>query len=138
VEVSATKVEGVSVSTRTADLGGHRMVLVGMVLRGVDMGVVVDMGVAGADTGHREVVVGMEVGTVPISNGRAQGWTRIATQSDQGIEHVFSGVPPGPQHGVSLPECFCLFIFSLARGIALTFSDASCKYPVLFRVQYDG
>ena len=62
------------------------MVLVGMVLRAVGTGVVV-MEVAEVDLVHREVVVGMEVGTVPISNGRAQGWTRIAIQSDQGIEH---------------------------------------------------
>ena len=72
------------------------MVLVGMVLRAVDTGVVVVvvvMEVGEADSVHREVVVGMEVGTVPISNGRAQGWTRIAIRSDQGIEHISSGGP---------------------------------------------
>jgi len=94
VEALDTKVEGVSVSTQTVDLGDHRMVLVGMVLRAVGSEVVV-MEAVEADSVHRGVVVGMEVGTVPISNGRAQGWTRIAIQSDQGIEHIFSGVPPG-------------------------------------------
>ena len=110
MEASATKAEGASVSTRTVDLEDHRMVLVGMVLRVADTGVVV-MGAAEADLAHRGAGVGMEVGTVPISNGRAQGWTRIAIQSDQGIEHIFRGVPPGPHHGVSLPECFLLIHF---------------------------
>ena len=68
------------------------MVLVGMVLQAADSGVAA-MGAAEADSVHREVVVGMEVGTVPISNGRAQGWTRIAIRSDQGIEHISSGGP---------------------------------------------
>jgi len=137
VEVLAIKAEGVSVSTQTADLEDRRMVLVGMVLRAVDTGVVVTEE-AEEDSVHREVVVGMEVGTVPISNGRAQGWMRIAIRSDQGIEHVFSGVPPGSHHGVSRPECFfCLFTFSLARGLALTSSDVSCKYPVFFGLQYE-
>ena len=87
MEASATKVEGASVSTQMADLEDHRMVLVGMVLRVEDTGVVVVM--AEADLAHQGAGVGMEVGTVPISNGRAQGWTRIAIQSDQGIEHIF-------------------------------------------------
>ena len=92
------------------------MVLVGMVLRVADTGAVaVVMGVVGADLAHQGAGVGMEVGTVPISNGRAQGWTRIAIQSDQGIEHIFRGVPPGPYRGVSRPECF-LFIHFLSRS----------------------
>lgn len=67
---------------------------VGMVLQAMDTEVaatgVVVVGVASV---HLEVVVGMEVGTVPTLNGRAQGWTRIAIQSDQGIDHVLNGVP---------------------------------------------
>lgn len=113
MEALATKAEGASVSTQTVDLEGHRTVLVGMVLRAVDTEAVV-MGAAAAaeDSVHREGAVGMEVGTVPILSGRAQGWTRIAIQSEQGIEHIFSGVPPGSHHGVSLPEYFfCLFAF---------------------------
>ena len=86
-------------STQTVDLEDPRTVLVGMVLRAVDTGVVVvTVAVGAADSVHRGVVVGMEVGTVPISNGRAQGWTRIAIRNDQGIEHIFSGVPPGSHH----------------------------------------
>lgn len=104
VEALDTKVEGGSVSTQAVGLGGHRTVLVGMALRAV-------VTEAAEGSVHREVAVGMEVGTVPTLNGRAQGWTRIAIQSDQGIEHIFSGVPSGSHHGVSLPECF-LFTFS--------------------------
>ena len=109
VEALDTKVEGGSVSTQVVGLGGHQTVLVGMALRAV----VTEVATAAAAEGsvHREVAVGMEVGTVPTLNGRAQGWTRIAIQSDQGIEHIFSGVPSGSHHGVSLPECF-LFTFS--------------------------
>ena len=127
MEVSATKAEEASVSTRTPDLGDHRMALVGMVLRAVGTGVVVVMGAAGADSAHRGVVVvGMEVGTVPISNGRAQGWTRIAIPSDQGIEHIFSGVPPGSHHGVSLPECFSAYSFSLSLAALLSLPATCC------------
>ena len=93
MEALATKVGGASVSTQTVDLVGHLTVPVGMALQAVDTEAVV-MEAAEEDSVHREVAVGMEVGTVPILNGRAQGWTRIAIQSDQGIEHIFSGVPP--------------------------------------------
>lgn len=101
------------------------MVLVGMVLRVVDTGVVA-MGAAEADLAHRGAGVGMEVGTVPISNGRAQGWTRIAIQSDQGIEHIFRGIPPGSYHGVSLPECFLLIHFSLSLVALLSLPSTCC------------
>lgn len=112
-EVLATKVEGDSVSTQTADPGGHQMVLVGMAPRVVDTGVAIMEAVAAAEGSvHREVVVGMEVGTVPILNGRAQGWTRIVIQNDQGIEHIFSRVPAGSHHGVSLPEYFLIHFLS--------------------------
>ena len=91
--VLATKAEEDSVSTRTADTEGRRTDLVGMVLRAMDMEeeevvVVVVMGAVAEDSVHPGVAVGM-VGTVPTLNGRAQGWTRIAIQSDQGIEHIF-------------------------------------------------
>jgi hypothetical protein len=92
VGASATKVEGASVSTQIVDPEGHQTALVGMALRAVDTVVVME---AEEDLAHREVAVGMEVGTVPILNGRAQGWMRIAIQSDQGIEHTSSGVPLG-------------------------------------------
>ncbi|KAF9650260.1 hypothetical protein BDM02DRAFT_1500746 [Thelephora ganbajun] len=108
VVVLATKVEVASVSTQTADPEGHRTDLVGMALWAADTGAVV-MEAAEEHSVHREVVVGMEAGTGPILNGRAQGWTRIAIQSDQGTEHIFSGVPPGSRHG----------------------------YPVLFGLQYE-
>ena len=129
-EASDTKAEGVSVSTQTVGLEDPRTVLVGMVLRAVGSEVVV-MEAAEEDLVHQEVAVGMEVGTVPTLNGRAQGWTRIVIQSDQGIEHIFSGVPSGSHHGVSLPECFSAYSLSLARGLALASSDMLCKYPVL-------
>jgi len=133
VGVSVTKVAGALVSTRTADLEGHQMALVGMVLRAAVTGVVV-MDAAEEDWVHREVVVGMEVGTAPILNGRAQGWTRIATQSGQGIELIFSGAPSGSHHGVSLPECF-LFLHFLSRSWPCShFPDMLCKYPVSFLV----
>ena len=135
MEALDTKVEGVSVSTQTVGLEDRRTVLVGMALRAVDTVVVVMEAAEGSV--HREVAVGMEVGTVPTLNGRAQGWTRIAIQSDQGIEHIFSGVPPGSHHGVSLPECFSAYSLSLARGLALTSSDMLCKYPVLSMLQYE-
>jgi len=134
VEVLATKAEGVSVSTQTTGLEDHQMALVGMVLRAADTEVVV-LEVEGADSVHQEVVVvGMEVGTAPILNGRDQGWTRIATQSGQGIELIFSGAPSGSHHGVSLPECF-LFLHFLSRSWPCShFPDMLCKYPVSFLV----
>lgn len=111
VEALDTKAEGGSVSTQAVGLGGHRTVLVGMALRAVVTEVVTEAAEEGSV--HQEVAVGMEVGTVPTLNGRAQGWTRIAIQSDQGIEHIFSGVPSGSHHGVSLPECFFIHFLSL-------------------------
>ena len=118
VEALGTRVEGVSVSTQTVGLEDRRTVLVGMALRAVDTEVVV-MEAEEEGSVHREVAVGMEVGTVPTLNGRAQGWTRIAIQSDQGIEHIFSGVPSGSHHGVSLPECFLLIhLLSLVALLA--------------------
>ena len=120
-----TKAEGALVSTQMVDLEDHRMALVGMVLRVGDSEVAV-LEVAEADSVHREVVVGMEVGTVPISNGRAQGWTRIAIQSDQGIEHVFSGVPLGSRHDVSLPECFSVHSLSLSLVASLSLPATCC------------
>jgi hypothetical protein len=137
VEALDTKVEGVSVSTQTVGLEGRRTVLVGMALRAVDTEVVV-MEAAEEGSVHREVVVGMEVGTVPTLNGRAQGWKRIVTQSDQGIEHVFSGVPPGSHHDVSLPEYFSVYSRLLARGFALTSSAMLCKYPVFLCCSTNG
>ena len=106
----ASKVEEDSVSTHTVDLGGRRTDLVGMALRATDTEVVV-LGVVEEVLVHLEVAVGMEVGTVPTLNGRAQGWTRIAIQSDQGIEHIISG---GPHHGVSLPQRFSAYSLSLS------------------------
>ena len=126
-EALATKVEGDSVSTQTADPGGHQMVLVGMALRVVDTGVATMEAAAAAAEGsvHREVVVGMEVGTVPILNGRAQGWTRIVIQNDQGIEHIFSRVPAGSHHGVSLPEYFS-YPLSLSLVALLSLPPTCC------------
>jgi len=83
VEVLDIKAEEASVSTQTVDPGGLRTDLVGMGLQELDTEVVV-MGAVVEDSVHLEV--GMEVGTVPTLNGRAQGWTRIAIQSDQGID----------------------------------------------------
>jgi hypothetical protein len=83
VEVLDIKAEEASVSTQTADPGGLRTDRVGMALQELDSEVVV-MGAVVEDSVHLEV--GMEVGTVPTLNGRAQGWTRIAIQSDQGID----------------------------------------------------
>lgn len=135
VEVSVTKVEGALVSTRTADLGDHRMVPVGMVLRAAVTGA---MEVAEADLVHREVVVGMEVGTAPILNGRAQGRTRIAIQSDQGIELIFSGVPPGSHHSVSLPECFSVSSLSLSLVALLSLPPTCCvSIQYHFGLQYE-
>lgn len=126
VEASVTKVEGASVSTQMADLEDHRMDLVGMVLQVADSGAA-DLEAAEGDSVHREVVVvGMEVGTVPISNGRAQGWTRIAIRNDQGIERVFGGVPPGSHHGVSLPECFSVYSLSLSLVASLSLPATCC------------
>jgi len=132
-EALVTKVEGASVSTQTVDLEDHRTVLVGMVLRAVDTEAVVME--AAEDSVHQEGAVGMEVGTVPILSGRAQGWTRIVIRSDQGIEHIFSGVPPGLHHGVSL--VFSVYSLSFACGLALTSSGMLCKYPVLSGLQYE-
>ena len=100
-----SKAEEDSVSTHTVDLEGRRTDLVGMALRATDSEVVVTGAVA-EDLAHPEVAVGMEVGTVPTSNGRAQGWTRIVIQSDQGIEHI---LPGGPHLGVSLPRRFPVY-----------------------------
>lgn len=84
-EVLGIKAEEASVSTQTADPEGRRTDLVGMVLQEMDTEVVVvATGAVVEVSGHLEV--GMEVGTVPTLNGRAQGWTRIAIQSDQGID----------------------------------------------------
>jgi len=136
VEVLATKVEGASVSTRTADLEDRRAVLVGMALRAAVTGAVVTE-VAEADSVHREVAVGMEVGTAPILSGRAQGWTRIAIQSDQGIELIFTGVPPGSHHGVSLPECFCFFTFSLPLSLLSLPPTCCVSIQYHFGLQYE-
>ena len=108
VGVSDTRAEEASVSTQTVDLEDHQTDLVGMALRAVGTGVGTG---AAAGLVHLEVAVGMEVGTVPTLNGRAQGWTRIAIQSDQGIEPALSDVLPWPHYGVSLPEYFPLINF---------------------------
>jgi hypothetical protein len=110
------------VSTHTADLEGRRTDLVGMALQVVDSEVVV-MGAVAEDSVHPEVAVGMEVGTVPTLNGRAQGWTRIAIQSDQGIEHVHRG---GPHHGVSLPQLFSVYPFSFSLVILPSLPPTCC------------
>ena len=109
--VLATKAGEDSVSTRMADLEGRRTDLVGMALLVMDSEVVVVTGVVAGDSVHPEVAVGMEVGTVPTLNGRAQGWTRIAIQSDQGIEHIFRG---GLHDGVSLLQRFSAYSLSLS------------------------
>ena len=113
---------GDSVSTPTGGLGGRRTDLVGTALRAMDTEVVVTVVVA-EDSVHLEVAVGMEVGTVPTLNGRAQGWTRIAIRSDQGIEHIFRG---GPHHGVSLPLPFSAYPLSLSLVILPSIPPTCC------------
>ena len=124
-----SKAEEDSVSTHTADLEGRRTDLVGMVLRVMDSEAVVTEVVA-EDSAHPEVAVGMGVGTVPTLNGRAQGWTRIAIQSDQGIEHILHG---GPHHGVSLPQPFPVYSFSLSLVILPSLPPTCCVSIQCFR-----
>lgn len=122
-----TKAEEDSVSTHTADPEARQTDLVGMALRATDteeaVVVVVVMGAAAEGLVHPEVGVGMEVGTVPTLNGRAQGWTRIGIQSDQGIEHILRG---RPHHGVSLLQRFSAYSLSLSLVILPSLPPTCC------------
>jgi len=126
VEVLGIKAEEASVSTQTADPEGRRTDLVGTALQEMDTEVVVVVA-TGAEvevSGHLEV--GMEVGTVPTSNGRAQGWTRIAIQSDQGIDSYFEWCPTGSHHGVSLPERFFFYLSTFSFVTLLSLPLTCC------------